>query len=191
MYLPLSPLTFPVFLSLPFPSLPFPPLLSLTNTHPARRRLRARPHVRHRPRRLNLGVIPGGGATQRLTHAVGKSRAMELVLTGRTFSAAEAERWGVVSRVVSEGEGVVVGEAVKMAGVIAGKGRVSVVAAKETVNAAYELSLNEGLRFERRTFHSLFATNDQKEGMCFQPKCRARILMAAFAEKRKANFTHT
>ncbi|KAF7984283.1 hypothetical protein HWV62_16146 [Athelia sp. TMB] len=125
---------------------------------------------------INLGVIPGGGATQRLTHAVGKSRAMELVLTGRTFSAAEAERWGVVSRVVDEG---VVEEAVKMAGVIAGKGRVSVVAGKETVNAAYELSLNEGLRFERRTFHSLFATNDQKEGM------------AAFAEKRKANFTHT
>jgi len=128
---------------------------------------------------VNLGVIPGGGATQRLTHAVGKSRAMEIILTGRHFSAEEAEKWGLVSRIVGEGEGVVVTEAVEMAKTIASKGQIAVFAAKETVNAAYELSLTEGLRLERRLFHSLFATHDQKEGM------------AAFAEKRKANFTHS
>jgi len=128
---------------------------------------------------INLGIIPGGGATQRLTHAIGKSRAMEIILTGRNFSAVEAEKWGLVSKVVGEGEGVVVTEALEMAKGIASKGQISVLAAKETVNAAYELSLKEGLRFERRTFHSLFATNDQKEGM------------GAFADKRKANFTHT
>ncbi|TDL22632.1 ClpP/crotonase [Rickenella mellea] len=128
---------------------------------------------------INLGVIPGGGGSQRLTHAIGKSRAMELVLTGRNFSAQEAERWGVVSRVVGEGEGVVVKEAVEMARLIAGKGRVAVMAGKEAVNAAYELQLAEGLHFERRLFHGLFATKDQKEGM------------AAFAEKRKPAFTHS
>jgi enoyl-CoA hydratase len=125
---------------------------------------------------------------------------MELVLTGRNFSAQEAEKWGVVSRVVGEGEGEVVKEAIEMAKVIAAKGRVAVMAGKEVVNAgrlsdsnpraqrprilrrtflfeAYELTLAEGLHFERRTFHGLFATHDQKEGM------------AAFAEKRKAQFT--
>lgn len=114
---------------------------------------------------INLGVIPGGGGTQRLVHAIGKSRTMELVLTGRNFSAAEAETWGVVNRVVGEGEGQVVKEAVEMAKVIAGKGRLAVQAGKEAVNAAYELTLSEGLRFERRLFHSLFATKDQKEGV--------------------------
>lgn len=114
---------------------------------------------------INLGVIPGGGGTQRLIHAIGKSRTMELTLTGRNFSAAEAESWGVVSRVVPEGEGKVVEEAVKMAGVIASKSRVAVQAGKEAVNAAFEMSLAEGLRFERRLFHGLFATKDQKEGM--------------------------
>ncbi|KAL1734671.1 ClpP/crotonase-like domain-containing protein [Schizophyllum commune] len=127
---------------------------------------------------INLGVIPGGGGSQRLTRAIGKSRAMELVLTGRQINAQEAAQWGLVSRVVAEGEGEVVKEAVKVANEIAGKGQVAVQAAKEVVNAAYELNLAEGLRFERRTFQGLFATNDQKEGM------------AAFAEKRKANFTH-
>ncbi|KAL1746574.1 ClpP/crotonase-like domain-containing protein [Schizophyllum fasciatum] len=127
---------------------------------------------------INLGVIPGGGGSQRLTHAIGKSRAMELVLTGRQITAQEASQWGLVSRVVGEGEGQVVVEAVAMAKEIASKGQVAVQAAKEVVNAAYELNLSEGLRFERRTFHGLFATNDQKEGM------------AAFAEKRKPNFTH-
>ncbi|KDQ27962.1 hypothetical protein PLEOSDRAFT_1040766 [Pleurotus ostreatus PC15] len=128
---------------------------------------------------INLGVIPGGGGSQRLTHAIGKSRAMEIILTGRQFSALEAEQWGVVSKVVEEGEGQVVKEAVAMAKVIASKSQIAVQAAKEVVNAAYELSLPEGLRFERRIFHGMFATNDQKEGM------------AAFAEKRKPNFSHS
>ncbi|GAC95905.1 enoyl-CoA hydratase/isomerase [Pseudozyma hubeiensis SY62] len=125
---------------------------------------------------INLGVIPGAGGTQRLTKAVGKSTAMEMVLTGRNFSADDAERRGLISRVVREGS--VVDEAVKVASTIAKKGQIAVQAAKEGVNASFELSLQEGTRFERRLFQSLFATKDQKEGM------------AAFAEKRKANFTH-
>jgi len=124
---------------------------------------------------INLGIIPGGGGSQRLVHAIGKSRTMELVLTGRQITAQEAEQWGMVSRVTEN----VVDEAVKMATEIASKGQISVQAAKEVVNAAYELTLAEGLRFERRTFHGLFATKDQKEGM------------AAFAEKRKAQFTNS
>ncbi|KAF8995459.1 ClpP/crotonase-like domain-containing protein [Cyathus striatus] len=128
---------------------------------------------------INLGVIPGGGGSQRLAHLVGKSRAMEMVLTGRTITAQEAERWGMVSRVIPEGEGEVVKEAIAMAKEIASKSQVAVQAGKEVVNAAYEMTLAEGLRFERRIFHGLFATKDQKEGM------------AAFAEKRKANFTHS
>ncbi|KAF9017532.1 ClpP/crotonase [Hymenopellis radicata] len=124
---------------------------------------------------INLGVIPGGGGSQRLARAVGKSRAMEMVLTGRNVSAEEAAQWGMISRVV---EGDVVQEALDMAKLIASKGQISVQAGKEVVNAAYELTLAEGLRFERRTFHGLFATKDQKEGM------------AAFAEKRKAQFTN-
>ncbi|KIM45091.1 hypothetical protein M413DRAFT_441755 [Hebeloma cylindrosporum] len=128
---------------------------------------------------INLGVIPGGGGSQRLIHAIGKSRTMELVLTGRNISAQEAAQWGMISRIVGEGEGEVVKEAVKMAKEIASKSQLAVQAGKEVVNAAYEMTLAEGLRFERRIFHGLFATNDQKEGM------------AAFAEKRNANFTHT
>ncbi|KAL4247761.1 enoyl-CoA hydratase/isomerase family protein [Abortiporus biennis] len=128
---------------------------------------------------INLGVIPGGGGTQRLIRSIGKSRTMELVLTGRNFSAVEAESWGIVSKVVGEGEGQVVKEAVQLAEKIAGKGRLAVQAGKEAVNAAYELTLAEGLNFERRLFHGLFATHDQKEGM------------SAFAEKRKAKFTHS
>ncbi|GAA6049300.1 hypothetical protein JCM3770_005929 [Rhodotorula araucariae] len=126
---------------------------------------------------INLGVIPGAGGTQRLTHAVGKSRAMELVLTGRNFTAQEASDWGLVSRVVTEGS--VVDEAVKVAGKIAGKSRIAVQAAKEGVNSAYELSLAQGLHVERRLFHQLFATNDQKIGM------------KAFAEKKKPEWTHS
>ncbi|KAJ1025897.1 hypothetical protein NDA16_002523 [Ustilago loliicola] len=125
---------------------------------------------------INLGVIPGAGGTQRLTKAVGKSTAMEMVLTGRNFSAEDAERRGLISRVVREGS--VVDEAVKVASTIAKKGQIAVQAAKEGVNASFELNLQEGTRFERRLFQSLFATKDQKEGM------------AAFAEKRKAQFTH-
>ncbi|KAJ7128938.1 enoyl-CoA hydratase [Mycena crocata] len=128
---------------------------------------------------INLGIIPGGGGSQRLAHIIGKSRTMELILTGRNISAQEAEKWGMVSRVVGEGEGQVVKEAVEMAKIIGSKGQIAVQAAKEVVNAAYELNLPEGLRFERRIFHGLFATKDQKEGM------------AAFAEKRKPAFTHS
>lgn len=128
---------------------------------------------------IALGVIPGGGGSQRLTRAIGKSRAMELVLTGKQITAQQAESWGMVSRVVGEGEGEVVKEAVAMAKEIAVKGQIAVQAGKEAVNAAHELNLAEGLRFERRIFHGLFATKDQKEGM------------AAFAEKRKPNFTHS
>ncbi|OJA10541.1 hypothetical protein AZE42_01719 [Rhizopogon vesiculosus] len=125
---------------------------------------------------INLGTIPGGGGTQRLARLIGKSHTMELVLTGRMISADEAERWGIV-RVVREGS--VVDEAVKVASEIASKGHVAVSAGKEAVNAAFEMSLAEGLRFERRLFHALFATKDQKEGM------------AAFAEKRRAEWTHS
>ncbi|KAJ6495625.1 ClpP/crotonase-like domain-containing protein [Mycena vitilis] len=128
---------------------------------------------------INLGTIPGGGGSQRLARIIGKSRTMEMVLTGRNVTAQEAENWGMVSRVVGEGEGVVVKEAIEMAKTIASKGQVAVQAGKEVVNAAYELNLAEGLRFERRLFHGLFATNDQKEGM------------GAFAEKRKPEFTNS
>ncbi|KAH0836794.1 enoyl-CoA hydratase [Lanmaoa asiatica] len=127
---------------------------------------------------INIGIIPGGGATQRLPRLIGKSRTMELVLTGRMISANEAEKWGLVSRVVPEDVGVV-NAAIEIAASIADKGRVAVTAAKEAVNAASELSLAEGLRFERRLLHFLFATKDQKEGM------------AAFVEKRKPEWSHS
>lgn len=128
---------------------------------------------------INLGVIPGGGGSQRLAQTIGKSRTMELVLTGKIITAQEADKWGLVSRVV-EGEGEVVKEAVSVAKAIASKSQIATQAGKEVVNAgelfvveydampknlaAYELSLAEGLRYERRIFHSLFATKDQKEG---------------------------
>ena len=114
---------------------------------------------------INIGVIPGGGGTQRLAHAIGKSRTMEVTLTGRNWSAKEAAEWGMVSRVVGEGEGEVVKEAVAMAGVIASKSAIAVQAGKEAVNLAYEQTLREGLTSERRLFHALFATQDQKEGV--------------------------
>ncbi|TGQ65001.1 MAG: enoyl-CoA hydratase [Mesorhizobium sp.] len=125
---------------------------------------------------ITLGVIPGMGGSQRLTRFVGKSKAMDMCLTGRMMDAAEAERSGLVSRVVPAGE--LVEEAVKAAARIADFSLPSVMMAKEAVNRAYETTLAEGLRFERRLFHSLFALEDQKEGM------------AAFAEKRKPNFTN-
>lgn len=125
---------------------------------------------------INLGVIPGAGGTQRLTRAIGKSKAMHMCLTGDMIKADEAERSGLVAKVYPADE--LVDQAVEMASKIAGKGRMSVLMAKEAVNASQELSLQEGLRFERRLFHSLFATSDQKEGM------------SAFLEKRNPNFTH-
>jgi enoyl-CoA hydratase len=125
---------------------------------------------------ITLGVIPGMGGSQRLTRFVGKSKAMDMCLTGRMMDAAEAERSGLASRVVPAGE--LVDEALKAAARIAEFSLPSVMMAKEAVNRAYETTLAEGLRFERRLFHSLFALDDQKEGM------------AAFAEKRKPNFTN-
>lgn len=125
---------------------------------------------------ITLGVIPGMGGSQRLTRFVGKSKAMDMCLTGRMMDAAEAERSGLVSRVVPAGE--LVEEALKAAARIADFSLPSVMMAKEAVNRAFETTLAEGLRFERRLFHSLFALEDQKEGM------------AAFAEKRKPNFSN-
>ncbi|MFL5236368.1 MAG: enoyl-CoA hydratase [Rhizomicrobium sp.] len=125
---------------------------------------------------INLGVMPGIGGTQRLTRFVGKSRAMEMCLTGRNMDAAEAERSGLVSRVVPAAE--LMNEALKAAHTIAEKSAPIVVMTKEAINRAYETTLAEGIRFERRTFHSMFATEDQKEGM------------AAFSEKRKPVFRH-
>ncbi len=123
---------------------------------------------------IKLGIIPGIGGTQRLTRAVGKAKAMDLILTGRMMDAVEAERAGLVARVVPAAD--LVDEAMKAAETIAGMGLPSVLAAKEAVNRAFETSLAEGVNFERRAFHSLFATADQKEGM------------AAFVEKRPAKF---
>lgn len=123
---------------------------------------------------INLGIIAGMGGTQRLTRIVGKSKAMEMNLTGRMMDAAEAERAGLVSRVIAADD--LIAEALKVAAKIAAKSRISVMAAKESVNRAQEVSLREGLLFERRMFHAMFATEDQKEGM------------AAFVEKRPAKF---
>jgi enoyl-CoA hydratase len=123
---------------------------------------------------IKLGVIPGYGGTQRLTHAVGKAKAMDLILTGRMMDAAEAERADLVARVVPLAN--LMEEAMKAAETIAGMSLPAVYAAKDSVNRAFETSLAEGVRFERRVFHALFATEDQKEGM------------AAFVEKRPAKF---
>jgi len=125
---------------------------------------------------IRLGIIPGGGGTQRLTRAIGKAKAMELTLTGRIMDAAEAERSGLVARIVPAAE--LVDEALKVAATIAAYSAPAVYAAKESVNRAFETTLAEGLRFERRLFHALFATEDQKEGM------------RAFAEKRPAAFNN-
>jgi enoyl-CoA hydratase len=123
---------------------------------------------------ITIGTIPGSGGTQRLTRFVGKSKAMEMCLTGRMMDADEAERSGLVSRVVPA-DGLVE-EAVKTAAKIASMSLPAAMLAKEAVNRAYETTLAEGVRFERRLFHSTFATEDQKEGM------------AAFSEKRKPAF---
>jgi enoyl-CoA hydratase len=123
---------------------------------------------------IKLGVIPGIGGTQRMTRAIGKAKAMDMILTGRMMDAAEAERAGLVARVVPAAS--LMDEAVKVAETIAAMSLPALIAAKETVNRAFETSLAEGIRFERRVFHLLFATHDQKEGM------------AAFVEKRAAKF---
>ncbi len=123
---------------------------------------------------ITLGVIPGMGGSQRLTRFVGKSKAMDMVLTGRMMDAAEAERAGLVSRIVPAAS--LIEESLKAAAKIASYSLPAVMMAKEAVNRSYETTLSEGLRFERRLFHSLFALEDQKEGM------------AAFSEKRAPQF---
>ncbi|MBX2867890.1 MAG: enoyl-CoA hydratase [Acidiferrobacterales bacterium] len=125
---------------------------------------------------INLAIIPGAGGTQRLTRAIGKAKAMDLCLTGRMMDAEEAERAGLVARIIPAEN--LLEEAIKTAGKIAAKSLPSVLICKESVNRAFESSLSEGLLFERRHFHALFATEDQKEGM------------SAFAEKRKPSWKH-
>ena len=126
---------------------------------------------------IKIGIIPGAGGTQRLPRAIGKSKAMDLVLTARMMDATEAERAGLVSRVVPLDK--LMDEALGAALMICGYGQLSVMAAKESVNRAFESGLSDGVMFERRMFHGLFATNDQKEGM------------DAFLNKRAPNFTHS
>lgn len=123
---------------------------------------------------INLGVMPGAGGTQRLARAIGKAKTMDMCLTGRNMDAEEAERAGVVARLVSDGD--VVEEALKAGEKIAAKSRTAAMMTKEAVNVAFETTLSQGVRFERRLFHSMFGTEDQVEGM------------AAFVEKREPNF---
>jgi enoyl-CoA hydratase len=125
---------------------------------------------------ITLGTIPGAGGTQRLPRFVGKSKAMDLVLTGRMMDAAEAERCGLVSRVVPLAD--LMNDAIATAEKIAGMSLPATMVAKEAVNRAFETTLAEGVRFERRTFHATFAFEDRAEGM------------AAFADKRKPNWKH-
>ncbi len=125
---------------------------------------------------INLGIIPGAGGTQRLTRAIGKAKAMDLCLTGRLMDAEEAERSGLVARVVPAER--LLDEVLDMAEAIADKSLPAVMVCKEAVNRSFESTLAEGVLFERRQFHALFATEDQKEGM------------SAFAEKRKAQWRH-
>ncbi|KAJ5525824.1 enoyl-CoA hydratase [Penicillium frequentans] len=127
---------------------------------------------------IKLGVIPGAGGSQRLTAAVGKSKAMELILTGKNFSGKEAGAWGVAAEVVEGGHQELLDVAFKTAEKIAGNSRVATLAAKEVVNKSQELSLREGVEYERRLFHGLFGSKDQKIGM------------TAFAEKKKPEWSH-
>ena len=124
---------------------------------------------------IKVGVTPGMGGSQRLTLAIGKAKAMEMCLTGRMMGAEEAERSGLVARVVPDAD--LLDEAMKTATAIAGMAPLAAIATKEMVNAAFELGLAQGINFERRLFHGLFGTEDQKEGM------------AAFVEKRPGNWT--
>lgn len=125
---------------------------------------------------IKLGVIPGAGGSQRFARAAGKAKAMDMILTGRMMDASEAERCGIVARIVPAD--TLLEEAQKTAQTIASYGRLSVMAAKEAVDRAFETNLSEGIRFERRLFHALFGTADQQEGM------------AAFSQKRPAQFNN-
>lgn len=126
---------------------------------------------------IKLGVVPGAGGSQRLTRAVGKAKAMELILTGRTFSGVEAEKWGVAARTFANHEELMAG-ALKTAEVIASYSKVAVKAAKEVVNKSQDLGLRDGVEYERRVFHGLFGSRDQKIGM------------EAFTAKKKAEWSH-
>ncbi len=126
---------------------------------------------------INLGIMPGAGGTQRLARTIGKAKTMDMCLTGRRLSAEDAERAGFVSRVVSDGD--LMEEVMKIAETIAGFSRPGAMLTKEAINVAFETTLAEGVRFERRIFHSMFATDDQKEGM------------TAFIEKRSPNFKNS
>ncbi|MDH3579548.1 MAG: enoyl-CoA hydratase [Hyphomicrobiales bacterium] len=123
---------------------------------------------------INLGVMPGAGGTQRLARAIGKAKTMDMCLTGRNMDASEAEQAGIVSRIVADGD--FIEEVLKIGDKIASFSRPSAMMTKEAINVAFETTLSEGVRFERRMFQSLFATEDQKEGM------------AAFVEKRTPGF---
>jgi enoyl-CoA hydratase len=125
---------------------------------------------------VTLGIIPGGGGTQRLARAIGKAKAMEMILTGRMMEAGEAERLGIAARVVPADR--LREEALALAERIAGLSRPVIASAKRAISAAYDMPLSEGLSFERKSIHALFALQDQKEGM------------AAFLEKRKPSFTN-
>lgn len=127
---------------------------------------------------IKLGTIPGAGGSQRLTRAIGKAKAMELILTGNNYSGEQAEKDGLVARTVEGGNAEVVELAMATAGKIASYSRVAVVAAKEVVNKSQDLGIREGVEYERRIFHALFGSQDQKVGM------------KAFAEKAKAEWTH-
>ncbi|GAM87984.1 hypothetical protein ANO11243_060130 [Dothideomycetidae sp. 11243] len=126
---------------------------------------------------IKLGVVPGAGGSQRLTKAIGKSKAMELILTGDNFSGEQAERWGLVAKTFDSAEETVEG-ALKTAEKIASYSRVAVKACKEVVNKSQDLGIKEGVEYERRVFHALFGSKDQKEGM------------QAFAAKKKAEWKH-
>ncbi|OJD17054.1 hypothetical protein AJ78_02849 [Emergomyces pasteurianus Ep9510] len=127
---------------------------------------------------IKLGTIPGAGGSQRLTRAIGKSRAMELILTGKNFSGKEAGEWGLAARVIDGGKDELIEAAIETASTIASYSRVAVVAAKEVVNKSQEISLKEGVEYERRLFHGLFGSKDQKIGM------------TAFAEKKKPEWSN-
>lgn len=126
---------------------------------------------------IKLGTLPGAGGSQRLTRAIGKAKAMELILTGKSFSGTEAEQWGLAARAFASYDELMQ-ETLKTAETIAGYSRVAVQACKEAVNKSQDLGLRDGTEFERRVFHSLFGSQDQKIGM------------KAFAEKKKAEWTH-
>ena len=129
---------------------------------------------------IKLGVIPGAGASQRLTRAIGKSKAMEIILTGKMFSGKEAGEWGIASQVIEGGKDQLVEKSIETAEKISSFSRIAVLAGKESVNKSQELPLREGVEYERRLFHSLFGTQDQKIGMFPpppRPPCRQELVL--------------